>query len=195
VNISEFDLKLRAVTARDARARPFVCDGSPLDCQVFIVGFNPASDLAFWPFWQLPYGFRKREWEDQYLKTKGTYSPTRLRINRLVQALGSGVRCLETNIHAYWSPDAASLPVALRTTDVVQTLFDAVRPTVAFFHGKEASGFGTSASLHAGCARVTGKHLRLWSYESIDRLAEQIDRLLQGHAQPVNALSSSERTA
>ncbi|NJN05500.1 MAG: hypothetical protein HC814_02635 [Rhodobacteraceae bacterium] len=162
---------------------------------MFIVGFNPASDLPFWPFWRLPYGFSKREWEDQYLKAKGTYSPTRLRINRLVQTLGSSIRCLETNIHAHASPDAASLPAALRRTDVLQLLFHAVRPRVAFFHGKEASTFGDSASLGLNHERVTGKHLRLWSYEAVDRLAEQIRRLVQSDAQPVDAPDPLQRAS
>jgi 5-methylcytosine-specific restriction endonuclease McrA len=187
MNITDLDHRLRDATRSDPRARPFVCDGSPLDCQVFIVGFNPASDVPFWPFWKPPYGFAKREWEAQYLETKGSYSPTRLRINRLVNALGSSIRCLETNMHSYASPDAASLPAAHRSTDVLQLLFDATSPKVAIFHGKEATSFAASACLAADCERVTGKHLCLWSYEAVDRLAEQVRRLLQSDAQPVDA--------
>jgi hypothetical protein len=89
--------------------RPFVCEGSPLDCQIFIVGFNPATtNVSFWDFWRLPYGFDKKAWLPMYESEreeqgKKRQSSTRKRIERIVEAAWP-LKCLETNIHAVPSP-------------------------------------------------------------------------------------------
>ena len=48
--------------------RPFVCDGSPLDCRVFLVGINPATEMSgnFWDFWDDDSGFNKEKWRERY---------------------------------------------------------------------------------------------------------------------------------
>jgi hypothetical protein len=45
-DLREFALGLAAVIGRPSELRPFVCDGSLLDCPVFIVGYNPATRMA-----------------------------------------------------------------------------------------------------------------------------------------------------
>jgi hypothetical protein len=52
--IDRFESALRAVLPEMAGDRSFVCDGSPLDCTVFIVGCNPATDTRteFWHYWR-----------------------------------------------------------------------------------------------------------------------------------------------
>src|SRR5688572_31077171 len=44
-------------------SRPFVCDGSPLKCKIFIVGTNSARlvEHPFFDFWDPLYGFRDRK--------------------------------------------------------------------------------------------------------------------------------------
>ena len=59
LDLSSFEQRLAALIGKPTDLRPFVCDGSPLDCRVFIVGFNPASalDEDFWKFWDPSIGF------------------------------------------------------------------------------------------------------------------------------------------
>ena len=42
-------------------SRPFLCDGSPLKCRIFIVGTNSAREVEkpFWSYWSDSYGFKK----------------------------------------------------------------------------------------------------------------------------------------
>lgn len=60
--LQSFESGLEAIIGRPTTLRPFVCDGSPLDCRVFIVGFNPATDseVDFWNFWSSHRGFKQR---------------------------------------------------------------------------------------------------------------------------------------
>ena len=40
------------VLNRETDLRPFVCEGSPIECESFLVGINPASEMSvdFWDF-------------------------------------------------------------------------------------------------------------------------------------------------
>jgi len=181
MNIRDFDLELRALTKEDIAIRPFVCDGSPLECRVFIVGFNPASSVPFWPFWQPPRGFDKASWDAEYLRIKGAWSPTRLRINRLSCALIPYASCLETNIYSYPSRDEKSLTASRRDTRVFEFLLEAVRPAVVLFHGEKATSFGKSLDEHSFHIKA-GKHLRFWRYEAVDAAAEEISSWLKQKA-------------
>lgn len=89
--------------------RPFICNGSPYNCEFFIVGFNPATKLCepFWSFWKDEYGFDKELWFKRYKlerRKRGKrleVTPTRLRINRILSG-ASPIKVLEANI--YTSP-------------------------------------------------------------------------------------------
>ena len=58
MKLKQFESELRSLTGPSA-LRPFVCDGSPLTCRVFIVGINPATSMTtdFWQFWRAGTGF------------------------------------------------------------------------------------------------------------------------------------------
>lgn len=53
---------------RPTDLRPFVRDGSPFACEVFIVGLNAAFAMkaGFWDFWQVGVGFNKPKWFEAY---------------------------------------------------------------------------------------------------------------------------------
>lgn len=52
---------------RPTSLRPFVCDGSPLDCEIFIVGANAATAMGdFWDFWLPGVGMDKAAWFAAY---------------------------------------------------------------------------------------------------------------------------------
>lgn len=126
----------------DEKMRPFVCEGSPLDCQIFIVGFNPATEVEFWRFWSARNGFDKQEWLKEYCRQRaanGKYRPsnTRRAIKWIVDA-AQPTRCLETNLYAVSSPKKKDLPPEWRSTAVFDFLLEAIRPPVILVHGKDA---------------------------------------------------------
>jgi hypothetical protein len=118
---SEIEGYLRSVAPPKSGLRPFVCDGSPLDCDVALVGYNPATilDADFWDFWLPEIGFDKARWFETYKaerisrplkpgkKRRNAVSPTRKRIELFVGGLGNH-RCIETNLYWDASEDIAS---------------------------------------------------------------------------------------
>ena len=56
------NLKSRLVAIENPR--PFICNGNPLECEIFIVGFNAATEMQakFDEFWSNVDGFNKSEW-------------------------------------------------------------------------------------------------------------------------------------
>ena len=52
-HLSDFSRGMASLIGKPTDLRPFVCEGSPLGCEAFLVGFNPASEMSidFWDFW------------------------------------------------------------------------------------------------------------------------------------------------
>jgi hypothetical protein len=194
-DLRTFDAELRRITSEKADIRPFVCDGSPLDCQIFIVGFNPATtNVSFWDFWRLPYGFDKKSWllayesqrEKQHQKRQ---SNTRQRIERIVQAAWP-VRCLETNICAIPSRKQRDLQRESRSTEVFDFLMRRIQPRVIFVHGTPAvehmrqpfglgelkpPRYGWISRPVKGMTLFAGSHLAIgWSLESAAELGKEL---------------------
>lgn len=46
MTLSEFEQELRSLIGQPTDLRPFVCEGPPLACPVFIVGYNPATEMT-----------------------------------------------------------------------------------------------------------------------------------------------------
>ena len=63
---TEFKSELQKLVGTSTTARPFVCEGYPMECDVFIVGINPATAMQsdFWSFWDNDQ-FDKRKWFEQ----------------------------------------------------------------------------------------------------------------------------------
>lgn len=134
VTMIEFDKAIRELTGEHIEARPFLCEGSPFGCEIFLVGINPGTPTPFWPRWRLPYGCYKQEWLSDYLRRPGQ-KPTRKNIERIISA-AAPVRCLDTNVFCRFSPDEASLPPADRDTRVFDYLLQVLTPKVLFVHGE-----------------------------------------------------------
>jgi hypothetical protein len=151
MTLDEFERELAALIGRPTDLRPFVCDGSPLDCTVFLVGFNPATsmDADFWEFWRSDRGYDKLSWFRQYLaeraakpltpgkKFRPAISPTRRNIDAFVEGAGAA-RVLETNVYAKASDDMKSLDLTSRETAPFRFLLATVQPKVIVVHGKLA---------------------------------------------------------
>ena len=124
----------------DPGARPFLCDGSPLGCQVFIVGFNPATEMdqLFWSYWSDTTGLNKSAFMRDYLIKRGLRAPkgARARIERIVRQLPRGT-CLETNICSKPTRTAAELASADRTTAAFRFLLRVIKPRFIYAHSNE----------------------------------------------------------
>jgi hypothetical protein len=133
------------------RGRPFVCDGSPLECRVFLVGANPATEMSrpFWDFWSDTNGFDKEAWFSQYLadranaplkpgkKRRNPISNTRQRLGWIIEE-ANPVSCLETNVFSEATETLAELGANQRTTHIFEFLVRKLTPILLVPHGKDA---------------------------------------------------------
>jgi len=192
MTLEQFEIELRGLCA-DQTERPFICDGSPLDCEVFIVGFNPATEMCsdFWSFWDSDRGFNKQEWLDAYTsernarqlkpgeQRRNTTSNTRRVIGWILNFLGPEVRCLETNIYSMATKKERDLPKSKRQTAIFEHLLDAIEPRVIVSHGEKARKYLETQSLQS--ALITERHFsRGWSELRAKALADRIKSELKG---------------
>jgi hypothetical protein len=135
--LDEFETQLASVIGQPTTLRPFVCEGSPLDCEVFVVGYNPATrmDGDWWRFWKQGYGFQKSSWFAEYLAQRGHVSKTRAKIEDIVGSL-AGVSVLEANIDARPSSKKSEYPKPV--TAPFDFLLSVGRPKVVIAHGTDA---------------------------------------------------------
>jgi len=172
-------------------ARPFMCEGSPLDCTIFIVGFNPATTMHsdFWNYWSDGYGYRKSEWFEQYKSDRKkqkeatgrphmAVSATRRNIDWVIEG-GTGTSFLETNIYASPTATEAGLSDDKRVTEIFEFLLATIRPKLILTHGRTATDAVRSLNPNAALQDIS--HLsRGWS-----RLrAIEIGRSLHAKTQP-----------
>ena len=132
--------KLEEILAKDPNVRPFVCDGRPEECRVFIVGTNPATAMRepFKDFWSSESGFDKKAWFKSYGDQRdGKWSPTRHVIEGVIEA-APGVGFLETNVYATATASEADILSEHRDSDFFKVLVETVRPKVIIAHGREA---------------------------------------------------------
>ncbi|MBV7547277.1 hypothetical protein KW849_13360 [Pseudomonas sp. PDM26] len=150
-SLAEFEQRLEAIIGRPSDQRPFVCDGSPLGCRVFIVGLNPASasERDFWEFWDCETGFNKRAWFESYLaeRAKRPLKPGKTRRNPIsntrrfldwVISSAADTRILETNIYASPTEDAKDLTGSMRRSRAFDFLVETLKPRLVVAHGNDA---------------------------------------------------------
>ncbi len=140
----EFEKELKDLLEKQNNARPFVCDGNPLQAKLFIVGINPATSMenSFWDFWSINHGFKKTDWLETYIlnrkkqgkKTK--LSPTRRNINNLVDAL-STLKILETNLFSKATRREADLKEEDKDDSVFKFLLKNIKPKILLLHGNK----------------------------------------------------------
>ncbi len=180
-DIAALDRELRALAGE---GRPFLCQGSPFGCTVFLVGINPATDTPFWPYWSLDRGCDKDGWLQAYRDKHGRLRPTRERIERLCNAM-SPTRALEANVFHLPSDREADLTEDRRSTVVFDYLLRALQPRVMFVHGRSAiehlerlthntfkrGEFTPAQYLGLRFDVIAGHHLSYqWSYAAVEQL-------------------------
>lgn len=137
MKLDKFAADLTTVIGRPTNLRPFVCEGSPLGCDLFIVGYNPATEMVgdWWRFWRDGYGYQKRRWFDEYLAQRGYESKTRRKVGEIVRELPEA-SILEANIDARPSKRKNTYPKPV--TKPFDFILGACRPKVVIAHGKDA---------------------------------------------------------
>jgi len=135
MNLKELDLKIRKLTNEDISSRPFLCRGSPIGCDVALVGINPATSTEFWPHWNTSNGFDKDAWLKDYLKVEGRLKPTRSRIETLCDSI-KPLRCIELNLYSKHSASEKLLDKESRDVELFNFLIGVVRPRIILIHGK-----------------------------------------------------------
>ena len=184
--LQSFEEQLRDLIGAPTDLRPFVCDGSPLECRAFIVGFNPATAMSadFWQFWRSGHGFDKAAWFGTYIidrrdrplrpgqTRRNPISNTRRVIDWILEE-ANPIRCLETNIYSAPTEQATDLPSRKRITAPFDFLVAAIRPRVILTHGDKAEEHIRSKHLSARIISVS-HFSRGWSEERARELGNQI---------------------
>lgn len=195
--MKRFRENLSAILPQDWR--PFVCNGSPYDCKVFVVGHNPATKMeeGFWEYWCDCTGFDKDSWFDAYRKARRRHeehfevSPTRLNLNKLSR-LVDPVEVLETNVYSKVSKQANELRAEDRVTRVLEFLLREINPELIITHGKcAATHFNRrmqsfdeleieKGSINGnGCKFVSVRHAsRFWSGPKLEKLSRVVCQAL-----------------
>jgi hypothetical protein len=173
-DIEHFEITLAQCIGKPSKLRPFVCEGSPLDCDLFVVGYNPATDVPgdWWRFWESGYGFRESLWYPEYLASRddGEASRTRKKIAKLVTAVPKA-KALVCNIDARASRKQSDLPKPV--TKPFNTFLPLCSPKVIVAHGQEARDH------LAGHPRVIGcRHLSRISNDEFATTVAAVQRAL-----------------
>ncbi|MGK0236192.1 MAG: hypothetical protein ACI9EK_002740 [Psychroserpens sp.] len=150
MTLTEFEYNLREKLKNYERPRPLICDGNPLDSEIFIVGINAATEMnkGFWNFWLEKSGFNKTEWLKSYIlerklkplkpnKTRrNKLSNTRQRIEWITESI-KPIKTLETNLFVKATPTANELTNEDRESSVFEYLLETIKPKIIFIHGNE----------------------------------------------------------
>jgi hypothetical protein len=128
---------------RETSHRPLVCDGSPLNCRTFVVGYNNRHEMgSFKDLWSDDTGFNKRKFDELFIKVSG--QPTNKTSNRYwIDHISNEVgQCLQTNLFSKDSARAQLLSKNERSTAVFDYLFRTLKPSVLFcFNSKVIKEF------------------------------------------------------
>ncbi|TLX64030.1 hypothetical protein DN820_08445 [Stutzerimonas nosocomialis] len=155
MNLEKFEAELKDLVGKPFHDRPFVCDGSPLDCQVFIVGINAASKMKedFWDFWRPGYGFDKQAWYRAYLNSRTKTSRTRTAMQIVMDeaiSMNGNARFIETNIYSIPTARERMLKREQMSTQVFDFLLETIKPKILLVHGAkpnrylQKNGYGNS---------------------------------------------------
>lgn len=132
------------------KPRPLICEGNPLECEIFIVGINAATEMEedFWQFWKDDYGFNKAEWFESYIRERelktlnsgkarrNKLSNTRQRIEWIVDEI-KPFKTLETNLFVKATPTSKELKSEDRKPCVFDFLLQTIKPQIILIHGNE----------------------------------------------------------
>ena len=134
-DVEKFERNIKQLLNEDNNARPFLCEGLPFECDIFLVGINPATTTNFWKYWTQEYGCDKQAWLEEYKKNhNGKLGKTRNYIEMFFQSI-KPLKVLETNIYPFASDREADLDSKYKQTDLFEFLVETIKPKVIVGHG------------------------------------------------------------
>ncbi|MDE0041636.1 MAG: hypothetical protein OXT74_06350, partial [Candidatus Poribacteria bacterium] len=161
--LAGFSRDMVSIICKPTNLRPFVCEGSPFECEAFIVGFNPASEMSvdFWNFWSDSHGFDKCSWFEAYKaerrnrplkpgKTRRNEISNTRRVIQWVIDEANPTKCLETNIYAKPSESKPDLKRLLKTMSLEERnritapfdyLLHQITPKLVVAHDEDAAKY------------------------------------------------------
>lgn len=177
--IESFTKELETLLNQHENARPFICEGNPLDCEVFVVGINAATEMenSFWSFWSNKNGFNKKEWFEYYIQERSLkplkknrtrrnkLSNTRQRIEWIVSSI-MPIKTLETNLFVKATSTVTELRKEDRESQIFEFLVKVIKPKVIFIHGKVVMDYFES-KYNVVLIKEKKNHIKLLGVETI----------------------------
>lgn len=151
--------KLQQLDLADKKVRPFVCTGSPLDCEIMMVGFNPSRDVGLETFdkriWQDTTGFDREQFVEYYdlagyQQGEARWSRNHIFQQNLIDELPD-YAVLETYLYSLITPKKNLIPAPYRTTAVFDWLVEVIKPKLIVTQNSDVSKY---------FERTTGQLLR-----------------------------------
>ncbi len=206
ISFLDFEKQLKEKLKNFENPRPFICNGNLLECEVFIVGINAATEMekSFWNFWVSEKGFQKEKWFENYIKERQSkplapgktrrnkISSTRQRIELIVNSAKS-VKILETNLFSKATPKASDLKNKEKDTSIFEFLLKSIQPKFILIHGSETLNYlkklykieieknklETCEILGIKTTILAKPHLSKWRKIDAEKMGKKIEEILK----------------
>lgn len=193
--------KLKQVELAEDNVRPFVCSGSPLACDIMMVGFNPSRNVDVGLFdpriWHDKTGFDREQFVELYdlagyQQGEAKWSRNHIFQQNLIDELPT-YPVLETYLHSSITPKKAMLSDTQRSTEVFDWLVQTVQPKLIVTQNSnvskyfermtgqilERNAFNTVNYRDHLCIILPISHLsKKWTFSEVANLRESILTLL-----------------
>ncbi|MFW2176489.1 MULTISPECIES: hypothetical protein [unclassified Moraxella] len=193
--------KIEEIGLSEYYARPFVCTGSPLACQIMTVGFNPSRNVGLDIFdheiWQDDIGFDRERFVEYYDLAGYQQGESKWSRNHIVQQnlIDELVEypVLETYLYSTISHKKSQLTHEFRRTEVFDWLVQTIAPKVIITQNSEVTKYFEKATNECltrnafntvhyqghPCVIYPISHLsKKWTFSEIQALREHIIELL-----------------
>lgn len=139
MNLEVFLRNVRGLCGKQTVSAPFLCDGSPLDCEILLLSDRPPlSGPSFWSYVDPVNGFRRREWMlDELNKSVHSLSLWERSVVEWMQTAAAPYRVLE----AFIAPDAHGMPGNPEETARFGFILQTVKPRVVAAAGEHTAQF------------------------------------------------------
>lgn len=179
MTLDEFATHLAAIIGRPSFLRPFVCEGSPLACDILLVGFNPRTPMPadYWSFWREGYGFEKKTFEQAYevsqLADGQSHASNTREVMRRFAKGASDCNIVEANLYAKNSKDERALAKSDRDLRPFRFILGVIHPRVVVPFGRFAKR--EFAGMQVNCPVEPVKHFsRGWSYDAAEAFGAKL---------------------
>lgn len=137
--------KLASVGLAEEKVRPFVCTGSPLSCDIMMVGYNPSRDMELATFdariWDDNTGFDREHFVELYdfaghQQGENRWSRNHIFQQNLIDELPD-YAVLETYLYSMITPKKSLVPTLHRNTEIFDWLVKVVQPKLIITQNSE----------------------------------------------------------